>query len=124
MEPTIAAQRQVEVQGVLRQPLKDVADLHRVRTIVKDRLVGRLFPSLAAASRKRQIPLDSVFQYLLHMGQEISRGTQIDFDAQHGDGYVPMHQAKVLDRSKGLGPDLLRAMAQQWNPPRDEGPMR
>eukprot|EP00759_Apiculatamorpha_spiralis_P016237 PhF_6_TR22541/c0_g1_i2/m.32036 len=111
MNATLAAQRQVEVHGVLRNPITSVEELKRIHMIVKERLMTVTFPALHKASRALTLPLDFVFQFLLHRLQ----GSQIDFDAQHGDGFVPMHQAKVLDRSNRLPiEELTLQLSKVW----------
>eukprot|EP00760_Papus_ankaliazontas_P013834 PhM_4_TR15907/c0_g1_i1/m.20769 len=113
MDPTIAAQRQVEVQGVLRAPVKTAEELTNIYTLVKERLLARLFPSLHRASRRSTLPLDTVFQFLL--GQTVDK-QGVDFDKQHGDGFVPMHQAKVLNRSNVATADVCALMDKVWTP--------
>ena len=117
-------QRQIEVEMTLRE--KKVAsreDLERVAETFRD--MNQLFLELHAAAaeltaaNKRPCSVAALFQELLHKMAGVNAGVRME--GQRGEGNVPMHQAKVLDRrhrtgeecgdvSVILGPERVRGM--------------
>ena len=97
MDMMTMLQRQMEVTGSLRNPVRTPQDLKEVHAMMKALAV--FMGQISKTATKLQLPLESVFQCLMHMGLG---GTAVDFDKQHRQGNVPMHQAKVLDRNSSL----------------------
>ena len=117
-------QRQIEVEMTLRE--KKVAsreDLEHVAETFRD--LNELFLELHAAAaeltaaNKRPCSVAALFQELLHKIAGVNAG--LGMEGQRGEGNVPMHQAKVLDRrhrtgeecgdvNMVLGPERVRGM--------------
>ena len=117
-------QRQIEVEMTLRE--KKVAsreDLEHVAETFRD--LNQLFLELHAAAaeltaaNKRPCSVAALFQELLHKIAGVNAG--VGMEGQRGEGNVPMHQAKVLDRrhrtgeecgdvNMVLGPERVRGM--------------
>ena len=118
-------QRQIEVEMTLREKkVSSPKDLERVRETFAS--LNRLFLDLHAAAaeltaaNKKQCSVAALFQELLHKIAGVNAGLGA-LEGQRGDGNVPMHQAKVLDRRHRtgeecgdvnlvLGPERVRGM--------------
>ena len=118
-------QRQIEVEMTLREKkVSSPKDLERVRETFAS--LNRLFLDLHAAAaeltaaNKKQCSVAALFQELLHKIAGVNAGLGA-LEGQRGDGNVPMHQAKVLDRRHRtgeecgdvnlvLGPERVREM--------------
>ena len=92
-------QKALEVTMVLRTKVSSPAELEAMlgATARLVSWVGEMDALAAALGAER----DAVFQCVL--GQLNAHGQ--DFDSQAGSSHMPMHQAKVLDRSDRLGED-------------------
>ena len=118
-------QRQIEVEMTLREKkVSSPKDLERVRETFAT--MNALFLDLHAAAaaltaaNKKQCSVAALFQELLHKIAGVNAGLGA-LEGQRGDGNVPMHQAKVLDRrhrtgeecgdvNMVLGPERVREM--------------
>ena len=118
-------QRQIEVEMTLREKkVSSPKDLERVRETFAT--MNALFLDLHAAAaeltaaNKKQCSVAALFQELLHKIAGVNAGLGA-LEGQRGDGNVPMHQAKVLDRRHRtgeecgdvnlvLGPERVREM--------------
>ena len=118
-------QRQIEVEMTLREKkVSSPKDLERVRETFAQ--MNALFLDLHAAAaeltaaNKKQCSVAALFQELLHKIAGVNAGLGA-LEGQRGDGNVPMHQAKVLDRRHRtgeecgdvnlvLGPERVRGM--------------
>ena len=118
-------QRQIEVEMTLREKkVSSPKDLERVRETFAQ--MNALFLDLHAAAaeltaaNKKQCSVAALFQELLHKIAGVNAGLGA-LEGQRGDGNVPMHQAKVLDRRHRtgeecgdvnlvLGPERVREM--------------
>ena len=118
-------QRQIEVEMTLREKkVSSPKDLERVRETFAQ--MNALFLDLHAAAaeltaaNKKQCSVAALFQELLHKIAGVTAGLGA-LEGQRGDGNVPMHQAKVLDRRHRtgeecgdvnlvLGPERVRGM--------------
>lgn len=92
LDPLTLLTRQTEVESVLRSCPKTSTDLMQVRETFQKLM--KFFPVLGRSATKLDFPLEVVFQALL----QLSVGDAVNFDKQHRQGDVPMHQAKVLNR--------------------------
>ena len=100
-------QRQIEVEMTLREKkVSSPKDLERVRETFAT--MNALFLDLHAAAaaltaaNKKQCSVAALFQELLHKIAGVNAGLGA-LEGQRGDGNVPMHQAKVLDRRHRTG---------------------
>ncbi|GET90870.1 hypothetical protein, conserved [Leishmania tarentolae] len=98
--------RQMELHTSLRQPPKKPQDLVQLMDIMRN--YKHYFGSLRTLAERFRVEPETVFQAFMH----ISVGGTVNFDKQHQDGEVPMHQAKVLPRSKAiaLSPKLCKEL--------------
>ncbi|CBZ36284.1 hypothetical protein, conserved [Leishmania donovani] len=98
--------RQMELHTSLRQPPKNPQDLVRLMDMMRN--YKHYFGSLRTLAERFSVEPETVFQAFMH----ISVGGTVNFDRQHQDGAVPMHQAKVLPRSKAieLAPRLCKEL--------------
>ncbi|KAG5473250.1 hypothetical protein CUR178_03170 [Leishmania enriettii] len=98
--------RQMELHTSVRQPPKNPQDLAQLMDIMRN--YKHFFESLRSLAERFSVEPETVFQSFLH----ISVGGTVNFDRQHQDGAVPMHQAKVLPRSNaiGLAPKLCKEL--------------
>lgn len=117
-------QRQIEVEMTLREKkVASAEDLEHVAETFRD--LNQLFLELHAAAaeltaaNKRPCSVAALFQELLHKIAGVNAG--LGMEGQRGEGNVPMHQAKVLDRrhrtstecgdvNMVLGPERVRGM--------------
>ncbi|KAG5472856.1 hypothetical protein LSCM4_02181 [Leishmania orientalis] len=106
MEIDTLLTRQMELHTSVRQPPKNPQDLAQLMDIMRN--YKHFFESLRSLAERFSVEPETVFQSFLH----ISVGGTVNFDRQHQDGAVPMHQAKVLPRSNaiGLAPKLCKEL--------------
>ena len=103
-------QKALEVSMVYRQPIKASATLFE--RIEQSERLTTFMTELRELSDETKQPLDVVFQCLMQALADSGRAVMVGgagFDSQGGtfgnpnaDDFVPMHQAKVLDRSEAL----------------------
>ncbi|CBZ28941.1 conserved hypothetical protein [Leishmania mexicana MHOM/GT/2001/U1103] len=98
--------RQMELHTSLRQPPKRPQDLVQLMDMMRN--YKHFFGSLRTLAERSSVEPETVFQAFMH----ISVGGTVNFDRQHQDGAVPMHQAKVLPRTKAieLAPRLCKEL--------------
>ena len=98
-------QKVVEVSMLCRSKIRSAADLEGRRAVVEK--LSEFLTEIEQVGAALGHEMDVIFQGLI--GQMNAGG--IDFDSQAGSSDVPMHQAKVLDRSERLGAveDAIRA---------------
>eukprot|EP01064_Diplonema_japonicum_P029639 TRINITY_DN4853_c3_g1_i1.p1 TRINITY_DN4853_c3_g1~~TRINITY_DN4853_c3_g1_i1.p1 ORF type:complete len:459 (+),score=98.89 TRINITY_DN4853_c3_g1_i1:63-1379(+) len=85
-------QAQCEIEASLRTKVEDAADVEAVAGAVGN--IHLFMQDVHNAARELDIGVEDIVQALL-----TKVGTATDFDKQAGNGMVPMHQNKVLDRS-------------------------
>ncbi|CAJ1032078.1 hypothetical protein Q4I30_006054 [Leishmania utingensis] len=88
--------RQMELHTSVRQPPKSPQDLVQLKDIMRN--YKHYFESLRTLAGRFNVEPETVFQSFMF----ISVGGTVNFDRQHQDGLVPMHQAKVLTRSNAI----------------------
>lgn len=98
--------RQMELHTSVRQPPKNPQDLVQLMDVMSN--YKHYFKSLRTLADRFAVEPETVFQSFMH----ISVGGTVNFDRQHQDGAVPMHQAKVLARSNAieLAPTLRKEL--------------
>ncbi|KAK7195425.1 hypothetical protein NESM_000469700 [Novymonas esmeraldas] len=98
--------RQMELHTSVRQPPKSPQDLVQLMDIMRN--YKHYFESLRTLAERFGVERETVFQSFMY----ISVGGTVNFDRQHQDGAVPMHQAKVLARSNAieLAPTLRKEL--------------
>ncbi|KAG5472482.1 hypothetical protein LSCM1_03881 [Leishmania martiniquensis] len=98
--------RQMELHTSVRQPPKNPQDLAQLMDTMRN--YKHFFESLRDLAGRFRVEPEMVFQSFMH----ISVGGTVNFDRQHQDGVVPMHQAKVLPRSNAieLAPKLCKEL--------------
>ncbi|KPI85969.1 hypothetical protein ABL78_4971 [Leptomonas seymouri] len=88
--------RQMELHTSVRHPPQDAQGLVQLMDIMRN--YKSYFESLRKIAGQFNVEPETVFQAFMY----ISVGGTVNFDRQHQDGSVPMHQAKVLARSNAI----------------------
>lgn len=88
--------RQMELHTSVRHPPKNPQGLVQLMDIMRN--YKNYFESLRKTAEQFKVEPETVFQAFMY----ISVGGAVNFDRQHQDGSVPMHQAKVLARSNAI----------------------
>lgn len=88
--------RQMELHTSVRQPPKSPEALGQLTDIMRN--YRRYFETLRRLADQFAVEPETIFQSLMY----ISIGGSVNIDRQHGDGSVPMHQAKVLARANAI----------------------
>ncbi|KPA83336.1 hypothetical protein ABB37_02991, partial [Leptomonas pyrrhocoris] len=88
--------RQMELHTSVRHPPKNPQGLVQLMDIMRN--YKNYFESLRKIAGQFNMEPETVFQAFMY----ISVGGTVNFDRQHQDGSVPMHQAKVLARSNAI----------------------
>jgi hypothetical protein len=88
--------RQMELHTSVRHPPKNPQGLVQLMDIMRN--YKNYFESLRNIAERFNVEPETVFQAFMY----ISVGGTVNFDRQHQDGSVPMHQAKVLARSNAI----------------------
>lgn len=88
--------RQMELHSSVRRPPKNAEQLMQLRETMRD--YHKFFAKLRSLSLELSAEEGTIFQCLMH----ISVGGVVNFDRQHQDGAMPMHQAKVLARTSAI----------------------
>ncbi|KAL7708183.1 hypothetical protein N2W54_006226 [Lotmaria passim] len=88
--------RQMELHTSVRHPPKNPQGLVQLMDVMRN--YKNYFESLRRIAGQFNVEPETVFQALMY----ISVGGTVNFDRQHQDGSVPMHQAKVLARSNAI----------------------
>eukprot|EP00758_Cryptobia_borreli_P020244 Tbor_TRINITY_DN988_c0_g1::TRINITY_DN988_c0_g1_i1::g.21216::m.21216 len=114
MNPTLLLQRQMEAAGAFRNPINNSEDLLEAKRVTT--ILVNFISKLSRLSTKMEFPLEMTFQCLMQLGIGVDKAN--NYDTQAGDGNVPMHQAKVLDRNcqlkaQKVEPQLRQAVSSE-----------